>query len=67
MESGSQLKFIDLQAWMSEQKYQALRMEAQTTLADSSTTAALEMQRLLDENNLLDCRVKQMEIDLQVP
>lgn len=49
-----------------QHKYQAIRQEAQTALADSSTTAALEMQRLLDENSMLDSRVKQMEFDLQV-
>lgn len=43
-----------------------MREEAQSVLGNSSQTAALEMRRLLDENNLLDRRVKQMELDLQV-
>lgn len=43
-----------------------MREEAQNVLGNSSQTAALEMRRLLDENNLLDSRVKQMELDLQV-
>eukprot|EP00884_Botryococcus_braunii_P011990 jgi/Botrbrau1/20792/Bobra.0156s0022.1 len=60
-----ELQRMEVEALQAQCKYQAIRQEAQTVLADSSTTAALEMQRLIDENSLLDCRVRQMEIDLQ--
>ncbi len=55
-----------MQAATAQDKYAALREEAQRTLADTSETAALEMQRLVDENTLLGHRIQEVEGDLQV-